>query len=622
MLIFTLVDSSGAGAKVGSLSPKGDIMDFDLSWRPERAAALVAGVALAIMSAAQPAGAVTLGLVADESSGTVTSFDADTGIVFGTVTIPNADRVGDCAILASAASNRAFVTNFNGQLWQVDLGTAPPTIASRASGTLIANPGEDVALSPDGRYAVTCDGSVPAPVSVVDTTSGAEVDTFSLGSDCNSVDVCDDRSVLVTSFFDGTVRRLVLGLDGQLSDTGESAFVGQPGNVACAPGSKTGVVLDRLASAVLSFGIPGLGSLDAAPLSSSVAQSAVFDHAGTSLFARAAGGAVDAFDYTSGTFTPRWSASVPAVDTLFGVEQIAVHPDGLKLYVPAIAEGVLVLDTATGASAAPTIATPSSGPTGICLATVSATPTPLPPPPNDAITSATVISSLPFTSTEQTGSATRAPNDPTSCSPSGSTVWYRYTAPTSQPILLDASGSLYPTVLSVYTGSPGTLSLVQCGGNPGSFGRGPLQFDAVAGHTYFIMVASAGNTPGGLLSFTADVGLSFAVNVTSATVSKVDGRAALQGTITCSRPVFFATPLTMDLRQRVGNSIADGTSPFFTPSCDPQTPTLWSATFFDPQVPFSGGRATLGVQALTCDVRGCVNLSETTTVTLKGAGRP
>jgi hypothetical protein len=621
-LISTLVDGPGAGANIGTLAPKEDIMDFDLSWRPERAASLVAGVALAIMSAARPAGAVTLGIVADDASKTVTSFDADTGTVFGTVDIPNPDRVGDCAILVSAASNRAFVTNFDNQLWQVDLGTAPPTIASLASGIPIANHGEDVSLSPDGRYAVTCDGFDPAPVSVVDTVSGAEVATFDLGTDCNSVDVCDDRSVLVTSFFAGTVRRLVLGLDGQLSDTGESSFVGQPGNVACAPGSTTAVVVDRLTSAVLSFGIPGLGSLDTATLSTFDAQSAVFDSSGTSLFARASGGAVDAFDYASGAFSPRWSVPVPPVDTLFGTDQLAVHPDGLKLYVPAAGEGVLVLDTATGATAAPTIATPSGFPTGICLATVSAPPTPLPPPPNDAITSATVIASLPFTSTEQTGSATRAPSDPTICSPSGSTVWYRYTAQTSQPIFLDARGSFYPTILSVYTGSPGALSLVQCG--RGGFGSSPdqLQFDAVAGHTYFIMVAAAPGSPGGLLSFTADVGISIGVNVTSATVSKVDGSATLQGSITCTRQLFFLSPLAMDLRQRVGSKIAEGTFPLFVPSCDPQTPTLWSATFFDPQVPFSGGRATLGLQALTCDARGCVNLSQTMTVTLKGAGHP
>ena len=62
--------------------------------------------------------------------------------------------------------------------------------------------------------------------------------TFFLGSDCDSVDVCRDGSVLVSSTA-GVVRRLVLDASGNLSDTGESLAVDSPQNVTCAPDSPT-----------------------------------------------------------------------------------------------------------------------------------------------------------------------------------------------------------------------------------------------------------------------------------------------------------------------------------------------------------------------------------------------
>ncbi len=42
------------------------------------------------------------------------------------------------------------------------------------------------------------------------------------------------------------------------------------------------------------------------------------------------------------------------------------------------------------------------------------------------------------------------------------TVWYRYTAPSAQPLIIDTMGSDYDTVLVVWTGSRGSLTSVAC----------------------------------------------------------------------------------------------------------------------------------------------------------------
>src|SRR4051794_11374697 len=82
-------------------------------------------------------------------------------------------------------------------------------------------------------------------------------------------------------------------------------------------------------------------------------------------------------------------------------------------------------------------------------------------PSNDDVGAATSIGSLPYTNTQDTTEATPGTNDP-SCVGNGPTVWYSYTP--SSNVHLDANtfGSTYDTTLSVYTGSPGSLTQIAC----------------------------------------------------------------------------------------------------------------------------------------------------------------
>jgi PKD repeat protein len=123
-------------------------------------------------------------------------------------------------------------------------------------------------------------------------------------------------------------------------------------------------------------------------------------------------------------------------------------------------------------------------------------------PTNDDFSGATAIASLPYTTTQDTSDATSDPSDPTSCSNSGS-VWFSYTASSSGMVQADTFGSSYDTVLSAWTGTQGSLSMLACNDDSGSL-QSQVNFSATAGTTYYFMVAvccSTGGTGGGSLQF-------------------------------------------------------------------------------------------------------------------------
>jgi PKD repeat protein len=108
--------------------------------------------------------------------------------------------------------------------------------------------------------------------------------------------------------------------------------------------------------------------------------------------------------------------------------------------------------------------------------------------PNDSFADATVIGSLPFSTTEDTTGATSDPSDPdpgpAGCATSGGSVWFSFTPPSDMTLQPDARGDS----LSVWTGGQGSLTMVTCSGgdNPG------ISFPATAGTTYYIMVGAGG----------------------------------------------------------------------------------------------------------------------------------
>ncbi len=161
-------------------------------------------------------------------------------------------------------------------------------------------------------------------------------------------------------------------------------------------------------------------------------------------------------------------------------------------------------------------------------------------PPNDDFNDALVISALPFTDRVSTIDARTSHDDPPSVEHCGGgvigghTVWYQFTPSENLRINASTSGSNYDTNIFVYTGTRGNLTLVECNPLPRS-----MTFDAVAGETYFFLVAS-GEASGGNLVFTVQLGIEVGVAIDPVgTVNPSTGVVTITGTVTCSRPAFF-----------------------------------------------------------------------------------
>src|SRR5262245_59687019 len=331
-------------------------------------------VASILALCAVPAGAQTKGMVG-ATNGTVTIFDADTNTVITTLVLPGASSAtGDCSITADGT--KGFVTDFASKVHVIDLTTN--TLAAGPNPIPIANFGEDTSISPDGLYGVTCDGSATQLVSVVDIALQTQVSTFATGHDCNSVDVCSDGSVLVTSFNLGRVRRLTLDGAGNLADTGEILTLGTtPNNVAYAPGAKTGIVVNGAADDIRSFTIPGLATVDTRRLSGHYGQGIVVSADGMRAYSRdlgfPEGWILEGWTYNPTTgalgatpfFTRATGMTQPQIDAFFGMDQLAIHPVTGELYVSQ-PSALNRFDQNTGAFVG-TMPLGTSTPTGVCL---------------------------------------------------------------------------------------------------------------------------------------------------------------------------------------------------------------------------------------------------------------
>jgi len=115
------------------------------------------------------------------------------------------------------------------------------------------------------------------------------------------------------------------------------------------------------------------------------------------------------------------------------------------------------------------------------------------PPPNNNFTNATAIAGLSGTISGSTANATREASEPTiQGNPGGSSVWYRWTAPASGPVIIDTVGSTFDTLLGAYTGTAVSALTLVADNDDIDAGHANYQsqvtFPAVAGATYRIVV--------------------------------------------------------------------------------------------------------------------------------------
>jgi hypothetical protein len=171
-------------------------------------------------------------------------------------------------------------------------------------------------------------------------------------------------------------------------------------------------------------------------------------------------------------------------------------------------------------------------------------------PPNDTFEQATVIPSLPFSQVLDTTQATIDPTDSEALAacggpaiPAAATVWYEYTPPVDQSVLILTTPvpPSYGAGVAVLTGSPGSLSAVTCFASPGSF-------SATAGVTYHFVVADISGGSGGELHLTVDTpGVELKVDRFGHFDPKT-GVATVTGTFTC--PSGLSGQISGQLSQR------------------------------------------------------------------------
>ncbi len=322
------------------------------------------------VDAANPGPGTTVsprGMVMDNSTSTAIIFDADADVVLGTVPVPKGLLAGDCSITSD--QKLGFAPNSAGQISVIDMSAM--TLASGPNVIPIGNSGEDTSISIDGKFLLVTDGCCGnQPLSIVDIASRSQVATFRFPADPISVETCSDGSVLVNTF-PSSLYRLTLNASGAPSDTGDLlALDTDDMNVSCSPGGQSGVAVN-ISGSIQSFKIPGLVPVDTRSLGAA-GISAVFSPAGDRFYVRSVSTVKGfTFDQATGALgaSPFLTIPIAAANAFFGIDQMAIHPNGTKLYVSQ-GGNLNIYDAMTG-SLLKTLMTRSGALTGVCLASPS-----------------------------------------------------------------------------------------------------------------------------------------------------------------------------------------------------------------------------------------------------------
>jgi len=195
-------------------------------------------------------------------------------------------------------------------------------------------------------------GALPGfPLSIIDISLSSEISTFNVPPGFTAVEACPDNSILA-SLLGGDVRRLTIDNAGVVTDTGETIPALLPINTACAPTGGSGVI-STTGPTLEAANYPPLASTNNVPAAGS-GISAIFNSQADKVYARTIDNdTVEGFAYNSVAGLIGAPLFPPIITTptfsFVGVEQLEIHPDGSKLYVP---EGtnVHVYDALTGAS--------------------------------------------------------------------------------------------------------------------------------------------------------------------------------------------------------------------------------------------------------------------------------
>lgn len=265
---------------------------------------------------------------------------------------------------------------------------------------------------------------------------------------------------------------------------------------------------------------------------------------------------------------------------------------------------------------------PLAAPTVVAVLLVAAAaPAAAAPPTNDAIASATAVTTLPFADSLDTTEATRSSDEPFGCFDADATVWYAFTPASDTFVEFNTLGSDYDTTLEVYEGEPTDETLLTCNDDVFESLQSRALFDAAAGTTYYVMVGALGEAgqlelaafqtvspPPVALSLTLDGGR---------VVDPPNRTAYLTGTISCENADFV--DVFGELEQRVGRVIISGYGGEFLP-CE-GGPVPFELRIEGDNGLFVPGRADAFVSAFACNDFECGDVSVEQEVRLRRARR-
>ena len=304
-----------------------------------------------------------LGIVAESARRRISIFDTDTLEVLQQLPL-DADVI-DVAVTRDCT--RAFVSSFNTRtMFQIDLCSMPARVIGSAVSTTFL---EDVAVTPDGRFALSVDGSA-ANQNIVSYSSrlNAFVSTLPTSAQAVAVSPISRELVLTAQYFNNNVHRFVIRQNGTLEDTGQSFPVGQrPINIIFSPSGEFAFVAandsDRID--VLSTLIPDNVVLLGSAPSSPNPQSLAITRDGRHVFALTSANVdIFAFDPVAGSLTLQRSfAHGLTISSYFGVDQIALNACETKLFISA--QGQVAVFTTYGLPLGTVLG--AEGPGGIAI---------------------------------------------------------------------------------------------------------------------------------------------------------------------------------------------------------------------------------------------------------------
>lgn len=261
---------------------------------------------------------------------------------------------GSLDVVVTPDRSTALVSNFgDSTIYFVSLRslTGPRVVGSVALSFFA----EDIALTPDGRYALVTDGGFSPTIAVIDVRNRAlvEVYTDAGGNSFQAVAVAaDGQTVITVDYFGAAVNTLTIDDLGHLTYVGAidvsdgGAFM--PVNVSISPDGTTALVAGtstNMTYPVLEITAPGVVALNGSwfsPYGMTASQSIVFNPQGTKAYALCTqdgsphnavvelnvtgpGEVIDAGIAMEVQFS--------AASQLFGVDTLAIDRSGSHLYV-------------------------------------------------------------------------------------------------------------------------------------------------------------------------------------------------------------------------------------------------------------------------------------------------